>query len=336
MATPLMRGLRERFPDVTLDYLGGERTRELEEASRLIAARYSLYGGAGLDGLLDFVEERRSAAGPYALAINLESDVVAGRATGLIAPRYVTGACIDPGTGEPLPRPAEGIDRLWSDVWNRPDLCADYPELGSQFIGEIFCQLARVETDYFRVEAPIAQPRVSAPPVLVSTGASRSARLWPGALWAQVVRGLRVRGWEVGLLGADPGVGAVYHAADVDTALVEEGALDLRGQLTLPEVAGALAQTRVFVTIDNGLMHLAAAVGTPTVALFGASPRRVWAPHVPTVQILEPADPCPLCEENRFRNEACLIPIHRCMLSIAPERVLEATLEVIGGRGDRG
>src|SRR5581483_3889665 len=42
VATPLMRGLRERFPAIVLDYFGGERTRELEEASRLVDARYSL------------------------------------------------------------------------------------------------------------------------------------------------------------------------------------------------------------------------------------------------------------------------------------------------------
>jgi hypothetical protein len=40
------------------------------------------------------------------------------------------------------------------------------------------------------------------------------------------------------------------------------------------------------------------------------------------VTVLEPAAPCGLCEENRFRNDDCLLPVHQCMLSIAPSRVI--------------
>src|SRR5215212_11713307 len=69
VATPLLRGLRERYPDLVLDYFGGERTRELEEASRLVDARYSIYGPPdALARLPAYLAERRQAAGPYALA----------------------------------------------------------------------------------------------------------------------------------------------------------------------------------------------------------------------------------------------------------------------------
>src|SRR5437764_14257971 len=70
VATPLMRGLRERFPDLTLDYFGGDRTRELEESSRLVDARYSLFGTGSDDELRSFVERRLTDAGPFDLAIN--------------------------------------------------------------------------------------------------------------------------------------------------------------------------------------------------------------------------------------------------------------------------
>jgi ADP-heptose:LPS heptosyltransferase len=115
----------------------------------------------------------------------------------------------------------------------------------------------------------------------------------------------------------------------VDAALVEGGVQDLRGRLTLPEVAGALAQARAFVTVDNGLMHVAAAVGTPTVAIFGASPRRLWAPPVSCVRVLEPSEPCALCEENRFRNADCLLPVHQCLLSVTPDRVMDEAMQLL-------
>jgi ADP-heptose:LPS heptosyltransferase len=333
VATPLLRGLRERFPDLVLDYFGGDRTRELEEASPLVDARFALYGPAEpLRALPAFLAARRAGAGPYALAVNLESNPLAARACGLIAPRYVVGACLDPTSGEDVPLGRRHVDRLCQDVWNRPDLLADYPELSSQYIGEIFCRLARVETDFTRTEAPVAEPPPFTPRVLLSTGANRGAKLWPTAHWVAVARWLLSAGREVGLLGAPPALqGATYHADDVDAALLAAGVADLRGRLTLPQVAGALARVTAFVTVDNGLMHLAGAVGAPTIALFGASPRRIWAPPSPAVRILEPAAPCTLCEEHRFQNVDCLLPVHQCMLSITPARVEAELARLLAG-----
>jgi heptosyltransferase-3 len=322
VATPLMRGLRERFPDLTLDYFGGEGTREIEEASPLVDARYSLFGNPrALQDLPRFLEERRAAAGPYALAVNLEAEPRAQQATELLHPHYLVEVHGAPGAENPPPE--RGIDRLRHEIWNRPDLLEDYPELDSQFIGEILCRLARVETDYTRVEVPSEPPPFSTPRILLSTGASRGARLWPRDHWIDLAEWLQSMGHEAGLLGAPLGKQDRYHAARADAALVTRGVLDLRGALTLPELAGALARARAFVTIDNGLMHIANAVETPTIALFGASPRRIWAAPRPTLTILDPAEPCGLCEENRFRNADCLLPIHQCMTSVRPQRVIE-------------
>lgn len=322
VATPLMRGLRERFPDLTLDYFGGEGTREIEEASPLIDARYSLFGNPrALQDLPRFAEERRAAAGPYVLVINLEADPRAEQAVELLRPHYLVAVHGAPGSENPPPE--RGIDRLRHEVWNRPDLLRDYPELDSQFIGEIYCRLARVETDYTRVEVPSETPPFPTPQVLLSTGASRSARLWPRDHWIALAEWLHFRGEEAGLLGAPLARDDRYHAARSDAALVTRGVLDLRGALTLPQVAGALARARAFITIDNGLMHIATAVGVPTIALFGASPRRIWVAAKPTLSILDPEEPCPFCEENRFRNADCLLPIHQCMLSVRPERVID-------------
>jgi ADP-heptose:LPS heptosyltransferase len=71
-------------------------------------------------------------------------------------------------------------------------------------------------------------------------------------------------------------------------------------------------------------MHFGAAVGTHTIVLFGdGSPRRLWAPPVPHLRLLTAAEPCALCEENRFKNDECLLPVHQCMRSIAPVRVIQ-------------
>ncbi|MBI4212726.1 MAG: glycosyltransferase family 9 protein [Chloroflexi bacterium] len=332
LATPLMRGLRERDPDLQLDYLGGEGTRQLEEASRLVDARHSLFGSEnGVESLPAFLGQRTVAAGAYDLVVNLDAHPLAAQAAALTGARYVVGPVLDDQGRAHLP-PPEGIDRLWHDTWNRPDLLRDYPDLKSQFISEIFCRLARVQTEYARCEVPVEEPGRWIPDVLLATGGSRSAKLWIESYWLELVGWCLARGLTVGLLGASPQrQTSSYHTGDLDAALTSRGVADLRAPaLTLPQVAGALARARAFVTIDNGLLHVAAAVGAPTVALFGASARRIWAPPVPAVTVLEPASPCTLCEEHRFVNADCLLPIHLCMESIPVQRVIEELGRFLG------
>ncbi|HZT08111.1 MAG TPA: glycosyltransferase family 9 protein [Chloroflexota bacterium] len=333
VATPLMRGFRERFPRLVLDYLGGERTRELEAASDLIDARYSLYGReSDLSALRRFLSARRDEAGGYDLAINLELDTRAAEACSLIDARFVAGrVAADSSSEARVVHAGRHVDRLWTDMaWNRSTLLQDFPELTSQFIGEIFCRLARVETDFTKTEAPIVEAPVDTPEVLLSTGANRVAKLWPATHWLAVARWLRESGRAVGLLGAPPG-NDTYHVADTDDALIRAGVRDLRGALSLPQVAGALARAAIFLTVDNGLMHLGSAAGARCVALFGASPQRLWAPRGKNVHIVEPTLPCGLCEENRFRNTHCLLPVHQCMTTIEPERVIQEIQTVLAG-----
>ena len=61
-------------------------------------------------------------------------------------------------------------------------------------------------------------------------------------------------------------------------ALPKEATLDLVGKTSLPTLAALLEQSTFFVGNDSGLMHLAAAMDTPTLGLFGPSPENIYAP----------------------------------------------------------
>ena len=339
VVTPLLRGLKEKYPDCVLDYFGGERTREFEEAHRRIDARFSLYGEDSLRRLARFVAERESDAGPYDLAVNLDAHPANAVAMTLLAPRYVVGRAYSPDLRRELPfLDDDRIDGLHNEFWSDADLLDRYDGvLGSTFIGEIFCRLARIETDYQQTELPIAEPGVVVPDVLISTGATRRAKLWPAARWRRLIDDLTERGFTVGLLGGAPSAQRqLYRSADDDSFLLESTALrDLRGRFTLPQVAGALRSARACVSVDNGIMHISYSVGTPTVAIFGASPWRVWAPRLPHLTVLLPDEPCDRCEERRFRDDECPRDRHVCMETVTPERVLaalEAFAPASGGR----
>ena len=329
VATPLLRGLREKYPGCTIDYFSGERTRELEAASRLIDWRYSLFGVEGsLRALPAAIGERERIAGPYDLAINLDYHHVNEVVVPMLSPRHAMGACFELDARRAMPHPREKVDGLHNEFWSSPDLLERYAGvLSSYYIGEIFCRLARVETDYFRTEVPVEEPPLEVPPLLISTGGNRSAKLWEQEYWLSFLQWAAGEGLQVGLLGGKPSEQAkFYNSASTEDVLLgaARGTLiDLRGTMTLPQVAGALQCARACVTVDNGIMHISAAVGVPTLAIFGASPWKVWAPRSPNVELLLPTDPCPMCEDNRFRNEACLRDRHVCMLSIPPQMVIE-------------
>jgi ADP-heptose:LPS heptosyltransferase len=329
VATPLLRGLKEKYPSATLDYFGGERTAELEAACPYVDARFSLYGREGaLRELSAFVAQRETLAGPYDLAINLDFDPLNAVVVALLRPTYVVGRAYHPnGRGE-LPFGTERVDELArpSTRWTGDEFASIFADVvDSGFIGEIFCRMARVETDYHRTEVPSRDPQIDVPRVLIATGATRQAKLWPDQSWLRLVERCDAAAIDVGLLGAAPSLQRdAYGSARTDELLLSKTkVIDLRGRLSLPEVAGALARASACVTVDNGIMHLAGAVGTPTVALFGASPWELWAPRVDSLRVELPTDPCSLCRDNQFRNDGCLRERHVCMESISPEIVFD-------------
>lgn len=106
------------------------------------------------------------------------------------------------------------------------------------------------------------------------------------------------------------GVGAGNHIHRIDTG---EGADLVVGGLTLPQVAVLLRRARLYVGNDSGISHLAAAVGTRGVALFGPTDPAVWSPRGRHVDIVHAPDPCPHCGSELF-----------CVHRLPVQRVLEA------------
>jgi ADP-heptose:LPS heptosyltransferase len=106
-------------------------------------------------------------------------------------------------------------------------------------------------------------------------------KVWPAERFVALYRALTapgapLEGARAVILGG-PGARERAMAAPVLVALGDR-AVDLVGGLALPEVAAVLARCALFVGNDSGLMHLAAATGTPTLGLFGPSRVEEYAP----------------------------------------------------------
>src|SRR5262249_5993303 len=103
---------------------------------------------------------------------------------------------------------------------------------------------------------------------------------------------------------------------------------NLAGKTTLRELCALLKACRVLLTNDTGPMHVAAAVGTPLVTLFGSTSPELTGPGLPgdtRHQLLRGNAPCSPC----FRRE-CPIDF-RCMTSISVDAVVEAVARVNRG-----
>lgn len=287
VVTPLIQMLREKFDPAALDHYGGTRVLELAEASDLIDTAVPLHGSA---------PRSLAAALPaaYDLVINVERSAWAKCATAILAgdAGSVCGPCLDAEGRRDLPFADDARGRLWCDEeWVAKDLSARYPFLNSGFIGEIFCRLAYLGGPIPGYRVPQSAPSRPVPDVLISTAASLPEKLWPVDGWIALVRALRQKGLTVGLLGAKPELQSRYwEGASSEAGLVEAGAEDLRGRLALPEVVGAIAHSRLVVTIDNGIVHLACATSTPTVGLYRHGIHRLWAPPAPNLLSIEPGE----------------------------------------------
>jgi len=350
VTTPLLRGLEERFPDATVDFYGSPVNRAFEQACPWIDWRTDIFPLAPdrLEALARAARERAGSGG-YALAINCDgfNPYTTTLAT-LLAPRYVAGNALAASLSEALPAGDHPNNRLLLETdWTTPAFLARHRgHLDSNYIGEIFARLAFVETDYFAVSLASAPPPFPVPEVLVHANANRAAKLWPAARWREVLDWCREQGLAVGLVGVLPRDGEQAQPGfRIEAALAAHPAVtDLRGRTSPIELAGALAAARACVTVDSGPLHVAAAVGCPTVAVFGndaegtgASPLLLWMPRRGHVARTVSAVRCTLCLEQRFRNDACLKPRHECMEGVAAGQVVTLLADALARpRGEPG
>jgi len=91
-------------------------------------------------------------------------------------------------------------------------------------------------------------------------------------------------------------------------------------ELPLPTLAAVLEAAGLFIGNDSGVTHIAAAVGIPTVAIFGPTDPTVWAPRGKRVEAVCPQTPCAPC--TREERTAC--ERLRCLDEVEISSVLEA------------
>ena len=101
--------------------------------------------------------------------------------------------------------------------------------------------------------------------------------------------------------------------------------VDLAGQLSLRELAALTARARLFFGVDSAPMHIAAAMGTPVVALFGPSGEKEWGPWRVAQRVVHSDHSCRPCG-----NDGCGGgKVSECITLLPVEPVLAAANELL-------
>jgi len=155
------------------------------------------------------------------------------------------------------------------------------------------------------------------PAVALAPGAVGPSKRWPALAYAEVARRLTAQGIAVWVLGGpDEKSLAQEIIADAGPLGRDLTGNDLRGAIL------ALAAADVAVSNDSGLLHVAAALGTLAVGIFGPTSPWHWAPLNPIAAAVQApvrldCQPC--------HKPTCRMQHHRCMRDISAEHVLEIT-----------
>jgi heptosyltransferase-3 len=121
-------------------------------------------------------------------------------------------------------------------------------------------------------------------------------KCWPAARTADLINTLRARGEEIVLTGSPSAEERGLVEAVVKG--LRFPVIDLSGKLTLKELAALIARARLFVGVDSAPMHMASAMGTPAVVLFGPSGEVEWGPWHIAHRILVSRHSCRPCGYN--------------------------------------
>jgi heptosyltransferase II len=314
MAQPLLRLLHERHANLAIDVLAPPFTLPLltrmPEVRRSIAARFG-------HGELKFGERQRLA---HELAQEHYDQAI-------VLPNSLKAALIPVLARIPLRTGFRGEMRY--------GLLNDLRRLDERKLPKMVERFAALALDHGAVlPQPLPAPRlivdsanleksiqkhdltIEFPTAVLCPGAEYGpAKRWPAEHFGVLARELATQDYAVWLLGSP-------KDADVGAAIVHASGgacVNLCGKTTLEEAIDLMSLAALVVTNDSGLMHVAAALDRPTIALYGSSSPAFTPPLSEKAKIVKLDIDCSPC----FKRE-CPLTHFNCLRQLTPQMVLEA------------
>lgn len=168
------------------------------------------------------------------------------------------------------------------------------------------------------------------PYLILHPGAGQPGKYWFPDRWVQVADAGQQSGWRIVLTGSASEYALCARIAAQLAANVLAPVWNLAGQTSLAGLSSLVAQAQAVVAPDTGIIHLAVALGTPSVALFGPNDPRQWGYQSVAHHSLVHPQPCSFCRLARCpRRDAPRV----CLHAIHATEVIEHLRQV--ARGER-
>ena len=327
MALPAIADVRAAAPDAQLDLVVGSWNAALAGAiegighvETLDARWLARGGGSGLAAMLR--AGRRWRERRYDLAINFEPDVRSNLLAATCGAAWTAGFAS--GGGGPLldvaldydPRAhtTDNTRRLVSIVFDRPvPAGATLPPLA------VPDDARRRASSYVEAGA--------GPLVGIHASGGRAIKQWEPERFAEVARRLVEERDATIVLTGEAADRALVDCVKAHTP--RDRVMDAAGDLDLLTLAALLERLDLFVTGDTGPMHLAWAVGTPIVSVFGPSDPARYAPRGIHDRVVRVDLPCSPCNRIRLPPGRCVGHTPDCLSRLPADAVSEAALAVL-------
>lgn len=295
LTTPVFAALRRQYPDAEIDALVFAETVPMIQAhpalSRVWALPRSKDAGKGLArlrGQLGFWREIRQRNYDWVLHLN---DRWPG-AWAALASRAPLRVSYDM-------RKRDNPVWRWVFPHRVPEMhrghmvernLAFLRELGLPLVeGDQRCQMAFSAADQALARQKLAAAGVAGDYILLHPTSRWFFKCWEDERYAAVMTALAEEGHRIVLTSA-PVAGEMAMVERLLALAPHPNIVSLAGQLTLPALAAAIADARLFIGVDSAPMHMAAALNVPTVALFGPSDIEAWRPWSDRALVISAAD----------------------------------------------
>ena len=173
----------------------------------------------------------------------------------------------------------------------------------------------------------------TAPRVIIHAGSGgySVARRWPSERFADLARHLHSHHRAEIVL-----VGQSGDDSDQVARMLDFPVHNIAGETSLPQLADVIQGADLFIGADSGVMHIAAAVNTPVISIFGPSNHRAWHPWAPSGKSVVlssgvECSPCSYVGHTIGAREGC--PARTCMKLVTTSQVVEVARSVLEGGG---
>lgn len=328
MTLPALGQLRRLAPGATIDLVVGSWNGELAAAigdvdnvETLDASWLSrAQPGESLPHLLRHARTWRARR--YDLALNFEPDVRSNLILAASGARRLAGFVS--GGGGPLLDVSLDHDPHMHTADNAVRLVS--AALGTDASAAPATTLRISDAAHAAAARLLGAPR-SGPLVAFHVNAGREVKQWPEPRFRDLAQTLiETRGATIVFTG---GAEDRPHIDLAMRALPADRVIDLCGRADLMTLAAVLERVRLLVTVDTGPMHLAHAVGTPIVAVFGPSDPVRYAPRGPFDRVVRIDLWCAPCNRIRQPPERCVGHTPDCLTGIHVGQVLDAVDDVL-------